>query len=188
MQRLIFTVLGSVLLLSGCAGTSSDFECNATTSDTCMTMQQANEKAKLSEEGEAAKPVTAALPRLAEGNFAPTVVPLAVTAASVSPVPIARTTIAPSAPRNPFTGAGSTPVEQRMIYPANRPISPMQTVKTAPMPVAPVASGYPRPLRVGEQVAQLWIAPYIDKQDVYHQPSQVLFVITPSHWGKPRIH
>ncbi|PEH74462.1 type IV conjugative transfer system lipoprotein TraV [Edwardsiella tarda] len=171
MQRLILTVLGGALLLSGCAGTNSNFECNATTSDTCMTMQQANEKAKLSEESDAAKPVAASLPRLAEGNFAPAPAAPAVVAAS----------------RSPFAGAGTAPVEQRMIYPVNRPISPSLTVKTAPLPVAPNASGYPRPLRVGEQIAQLWIAPYIDKQDVYHQPSQVLFVISPSRWGKPRI-
>ena len=39
--------LGSALLLTGCAGTETEFQCNATTSDTCMTMEQANEKAKL---------------------------------------------------------------------------------------------------------------------------------------------
>ncbi|MCN3733944.1 type IV conjugative transfer system lipoprotein TraV, partial [Escherichia coli] len=57
------------LLLSGCAGTSTEFECNATTSDTCMTMEQANEKAKELEQSSEAKPVAASLPRLAEGNF-----------------------------------------------------------------------------------------------------------------------
>ena len=35
--------LASLLTLSGCAGTTSDFECNATTSDTCMTIEQAIE-------------------------------------------------------------------------------------------------------------------------------------------------
>ncbi|MCW3377937.1 type IV conjugative transfer system lipoprotein TraV [Escherichia coli] len=45
-----------------------------------------------------------------------------------------------------------------------------------------------RPLRTGEQTAALWIAPYIDNQDVYHQPSSVFFVIKPSAWGKPRIN
>lgn len=41
---------------------------------------------------------------------------------------------------------------------------------------------------VVEQTAALWIAPYIDNQDVYHQPSSVFFVIKPSAWGKPRIN
>ncbi len=47
MKELILLIpLGSALLLTGCAGTETEFECNATTSDTCMTMEQANEKAK----------------------------------------------------------------------------------------------------------------------------------------------
>ncbi len=45
-QISFFIPLLGTLLLSGCAGTVQEFECNATTSDTCMTMEQANEKAK----------------------------------------------------------------------------------------------------------------------------------------------
>ncbi|WP_106485693.1 type IV conjugative transfer system lipoprotein TraV, partial [Escherichia coli] len=45
-QISLFIPLLGTLLLSGCAGTSTEFECNATTSDTCITMEQANEKAK----------------------------------------------------------------------------------------------------------------------------------------------
>lgn len=37
-QISFFIPLLGTLLLSGCAGTSTEFECNATTSDTCMTM------------------------------------------------------------------------------------------------------------------------------------------------------
>lgn len=40
MKELILLIpLGSALLLTGCAGTETEFECNATTSDTCMTME-----------------------------------------------------------------------------------------------------------------------------------------------------
>jgi uncharacterized lipoprotein YajG len=39
-QISLFIPLLGTLLLSGCAGTSTEFECNATTSDTCMTMEQ----------------------------------------------------------------------------------------------------------------------------------------------------
>ncbi|MDU0022024.1 TraV family lipoprotein, partial [Klebsiella pneumoniae] len=28
---------------------------------------------------------------------------------------------------------------------------------------------YPRPLRKGEETTSLWIAPYVDSDDVYHQ-------------------
>jgi conjugal transfer pilus assembly protein TraV len=41
-----------------------------------------------------------------------------------------------------------------------------------------------RPLRVGEKTAGLWIAPYIDTQDVYHQPTRVFFVVNPQR-GEP---
>lgn len=53
-QISLFIPLLGTLLLSGCAGTNSDFECDATTSDTCMTMEQANEKAKTEQSSEAA--------------------------------------------------------------------------------------------------------------------------------------
>ncbi|EAP2381053.1 type IV conjugative transfer system protein TraV [Salmonella enterica] len=133
------------LLLSGCAGTNSDFECTATTSDTCMTMEQANEKAKRLEQPETVKPAAASLPRLAEGSFRTT------------PVRTVSTTT-PSGNRPAVTALP----EQKLLA--------------------------PRPLRTGEQTVALWIAPYIDNQDVYHQPSSVFFVIKPSAWGKPRIN
>lgn len=60
MKELMLLIpLGSALLLTGCAGTETEFQCNATTSDTCMTMEQANEKAKLKEERSDAKPAAA---------------------------------------------------------------------------------------------------------------------------------
>nr|AWF75047.1 hypothetical protein KLDCFEIK_00038 [Escherichia coli] len=62
-QISFFIPLLGTLLLSGCAGTSTEFECNATTSDTCMTMEQANEKAKKLEQSSEAKPVAASLNR-----------------------------------------------------------------------------------------------------------------------------
>ncbi|KYP00001.1 hypothetical protein AU254_20465 [Yersinia pestis] len=43
----------------------------------------------------------------------------------------------------------------------------------------------PRPLRVGEKTAGLWIAPYIDTQDVITS-RRGCFVVKPSAWGTPR--
>ncbi|ECV8487454.1 type IV conjugative transfer system lipoprotein TraV, partial [Salmonella enterica subsp. enterica serovar Enteritidis] len=68
------------------------------------------------------------------------------------------------------------------LFTAVREVKTVAPVSTA-SPVVP-----PRPLRTGEQTAVLWIAPYIDSQDIYHQPSGVFFVIKPSVWGKPRIN
>ncbi len=138
--------------------------------DTCMTMEQANEKAKKLEQSSEAKPVAASLPRLAEGNF------------RTMPVQTVTAT----------TPSGSRPAvtahpEQKLLAP--RPLfTAAREVKTI-VPVSSVAPVTPpRPLRTGEQTAALWIAPYIDNQDVYHQPSSVFFVIKPSAWGKPRIN
>ncbi|EBX8752349.1 type IV conjugative transfer system protein TraV [Salmonella enterica subsp. enterica serovar Typhimurium] len=158
------------LLLSGCAGTNSDFECTATTSDTCMTMEQANEKAKRQEQPETVKPGAVSLPRLAEGNFRTT--PIQVV--STVTLPVAKTVAAPR--------SGQKPPAPHPLFTAAREVKPVAAVSTV-SPVVP-----PRPLRTREQTAALWIAPYIDSQDIYHQPSGVFFVIKPSVWGKPRIN
>ncbi len=117
-----------------------------------------------------AKPVAASLPRLAEGNFR-----------TMSVQAVAATT--PSGSRPAVTALP----EQKLLAP--RPLfTAAREVKTV-VPVSSVAPVTPpRPLRTGEQTAALWIAPYIDNQDVYHQPSSVFFVIKPSAWGKPRIN
>ena len=145
MKELILLIpLGSALLLTGCAGTETEFECNATTSDTCMTMEQANEKAKAKEESASAKPAAAGLPQLAEGNFRTT---------SVNSYPLPLPVVAST-----FSSPSTLP------------------------------GNYPRPLRKGEETTSLWIAPYVDSDDVYHQPTTVVFVVKPSAWGQPRIN
>ncbi|MFQ6292724.1 hypothetical protein ACLMO3_20500 [Yersinia enterocolitica] len=62
MKNILLTpLLGSVLLLTGCVGMNSDFTCNETVQDQCMTMEQANSKARFKQEGAGAikgKPVS----------------------------------------------------------------------------------------------------------------------------------
>lgn len=193
MKELMLLIpLGSALLLTGCAGTETEFECNATTSDTCMTMEQANEKAKAREES-AAKPAAAGLPRLADGNFR--------TPSQVSyPLPpqpdltLARVAEDKSRARAVYLNNPTANNEAAYFETEKR----MQSLPVVKMSLPVVAStftspatlpgNYPRPLRKGEQMASLWIAPYIDSEDVYHQPTTVLFVVTPSAWGQPRIN
>ncbi|NUL54077.1 type IV conjugative transfer system lipoprotein TraV, partial [Escherichia coli] len=172
-QISLFIPLLGTLLLSGCAGTSTEFECNATTSDTCMTMEQANEKAKKLEQSSEAKPVAASLPRLAEGNLSAPII-LALTNFRTMPVQ----TITATTPSGSRPAVTAHP-EQKLLAP--RPLfTAAREVKTV-VPVSSVTPVTPpRPLRTGEQTAALWIAPYIDNQDVYHQPSSVFFVIKPS--------
>ncbi|APL06676.1 type IV conjugative transfer system lipoprotein TraV [Escherichia coli] len=166
----LFIPLLETLLLSGCAGTNSDFECDATTSDTCMTMEQANEKAKKLEQSSEAKPVAASLPCLADGNFRTT----AAQAVSTAPPPVSRPVVT--------ARPGQKLLAPRPLFTAAREVKTAVPVSTVPAVISP------RPLRTGEQTAALWIAPYIDNQDIYHQPSSVFFVIKPSAWGKPRIN
>lgn len=47
MKLIMLPVLAGVVLLAGCAGGKSTFDCGATAGDQCMTMQQANEKAAM---------------------------------------------------------------------------------------------------------------------------------------------
>ncbi|WP_395306052.1 type IV conjugative transfer system lipoprotein TraV [Enterobacter sp. ECC-019] len=189
MKELILLIpLGSALLLTGCAGTESEFECNATTSDTCMTMEQANEKAKTKEENSEAKPVAAGLPRLADGNFRTTPVnsyplPSQPNLSQVRTTPVVPVKRDPSLLLNNTAMPKARGYSQPLVTPVIRPVS-------APAYTSPstVPGQYPRPLRSGEQITSLWIAPYVDSDDVYHQPSTVLFVVTPSAWGQPRIN
>ncbi|MEN4170766.1 type IV conjugative transfer system lipoprotein TraV [Serratia marcescens] len=172
---LLFPALGGVLLLAGCAGVSSEFGCNATTSDSCMTMEQANEKAKSLEEGSEAKPAAAALPRLADGDFAAVgrdtgLVPVSAGSTSRLLPRQGAASPAPAVPASPTIAAPSAIVT---------------TVSTCTLPRC-AGVGSTRPARKAEQTAQLWIAPWIDSQDVYHQPGKVLFVVKPAVWGKPQ--
>ncbi|APS37001.1 MULTISPECIES: type IV conjugative transfer system lipoprotein TraV [Serratia] len=172
---ILFPALGGVLLLAGCAGVSSEFGCNATTSDSCMTMEQANEKAKSLEEGSEAKPAAAALPRLAEGDFA-------AVGRDTGPVPVSGGSTSRLLPRQGAASpAPAVPASPAIAAPA----SIVTTVSTCTLPRC-AGVGSTRPARQAEQTAQLWIAPWIDSQDVYHQPGKVLFVVKPAVWGKPQ--
>lgn len=172
---LLFPALGGVLLLAGCAGVSSEFGCNATTSDSCMTMEQANEKAKSLEEGSEAKPAAAALPRLADGDFA-------AVGRDTGPVPVTVGSTSRLLPRQ----ATASPAPAVLAYPAiAAPAAIVTTASTCTLPRC-AGVGSTRPARQAEQTAQLWIAPWIDSQDVYHQPGKVLFVVKPAVWGRPQ--
>ncbi|HCB0555627.1 TPA: type IV conjugative transfer system lipoprotein TraV, partial [Klebsiella pneumoniae] len=135
-----------------------------------------------------AKPAAAGLPQLAEGNFRTT----SVNSYPLPPQPnLMHPGATTTAPTNTVTSGlltnnriVSTPVYRPVaVAPAVRPVS----VSTFTSPgTAP--GNYPRPLRKGEETTSLWIAPYVDSDDVYHQPATVLFVVTPSAWGQPRLN
>jgi conjugal transfer pilus assembly protein TraV len=62
MKKITLLLAGSALLLSGCAGVKSSFDCDATTSDTCMTMTKANQLARDKAAKQAGKPAAGGLP------------------------------------------------------------------------------------------------------------------------------
>ncbi|MBJ9324981.1 type IV conjugative transfer system lipoprotein TraV [Citrobacter freundii] len=55
MKPALLMVLASGLILTGCAGMKSEFDCNATASNGCMTMDEANNKARAMTENQKGK-------------------------------------------------------------------------------------------------------------------------------------
>ena len=192
-ESILLIPLGSALLLTGCAGTETEFECNATTSDTCMTMEQANEKAKAKEESASAKPAAAGLPQLAEGNFRTT----SVNSYPLPPQPnLTRARVAVEKDRARAVYLNNPTAKNEAAYFETEKRSQSLPVVKMSLPVvastfsspSTLPGNYPRPLRKGEETTSLWIAPYVDSDDVYHQPTTVVFVVKPSAWGQPRIN
>lgn len=178
----LISVCFVVATLTGCSlGTRSDFECTATTSDTCMTMDQANDKARSMTESSKAKPATAALPSLANLSQ-----PLpSPTLQMINP-----TVVGASNRPSSTTNDESQPVIQKpvntVVSSSLAPVVSIVTTSTRCLAPRCDSKGETTPVRGMETTAQLWVAPYIDDNDVYHQPGKVLFVISPGYWGQPR--
>ncbi len=145
---------GGILLLSGCAGVKSDFDCDATTSDRCMTMSQANQ-----------------LAREKTGSDAPGK-PAA--GATLSPAELPRT----------------VPVVSSYNVPAQSvPTTTPPAIKSASAPVYSALSassaGTVRAQRAGEHIATVWVAPWVDSSDAFHQPGRISFVTSGPAWIMP---
>jgi len=179
MNRFFMPLLAGAALLSGCAGMNTDFDCNTVAHDKCMTMEQANQMAAGNTVSDdradvpAGKPAADALPRLAP-------VP-------VSPSPL---TGIQSASRDAGVRSASssqaTPGASRLLPRHNdtasssRSTSSVEYISTAQVYAD---TGITPPVRVNPATARLWIAAWIDSDDVYHQPSVVSFVAAPDHWA-----
>lgn len=192
MKKLIMPLLAGAGLLSGCAGMNSDFDCNTVAHDSCITMEQANQQAAgrassssamSGVDGDAGKTGTAAetLPRL---------VPVPV---SPSPLTGIQAATRDAGTRSVRATTGS------LLLPASRPVRPdvggpaVPSHRPAVSPVLPVPlpvteaqryadTGVSQPVRVNPTTARLWIAGWIDLDDVLHQPSVVSFVVKPDYW------
>lgn len=124
MNKFIMPLLAGVVLLTGCAGAESDFECNATSSDSCMTIDAANNMARNKAKAAAVKPGAALLPARAK--------------------------------------------------PAGADITTTHSVQGA--------SFLRPPVRTPESTATVWVAPWVDGQDNFHEPGLLLFVVKPGEW------
>ena len=177
---LLAPLLGSVLLLTGCVGMNSDFTCNDTVQDQCMTMEQANSKARFKQEGAGAikgKPVSpVTLPAVVN----PQPLPAPVTSRAV---PATHSSSLLKTPTVPAT----THVQANTITQVKPPVTALRP-SVAPQAVTAYRDTYSDigmvpPVRQNATTSRLWIAAWVDEHDTYHQPSVVSFVVTPSHWA-----
>lgn len=175
MKRLLLLPLvGGALLLTGCAGVSGDLECNATTSDRCMTMGQANQKARQLSGEVAGKPAAAALPALVNPPLQASVTP----PVKSSLFPARPAVVSTSRPRT-TAPARSAPVSKPFVAAAASGLSSCPTGRCD-------SPGQVRAQRSAEAIAHVWIAPWVDTDDVFHQPGRVSFVVNDAQWQIPQ--
>lgn len=179
MKNILLTpLLGSVLLLAGCVGMNSDFTCNETVQDQCMTMEQANSKARFKQEGAGAvkgKPVSpVALPAVVNPQPVPITSRIAPATHSSS---LLKT---PTVPATTHAQANAV-VQTKPPVTALRPSVPPQAVTAYRDTYSDI--GMIPPIRQNASTSRLWVAAWVDEHDTYHQPSVVSFVVTPSHWA-----
>lgn len=161
MKVMILPVLAGVVLLAGCAGGKSSFDCGATAGDQCMTMQQANEKAGMltdAKRGRGAKQ----LPAVAER--APSV-----------------TATQPGASLGVVVPAVTSGTSAGVVVPPVTSGTGKVTSATASYttPLRPVV----RPLRVAEGTGKIWVAAWVDKDGAYHADNMISVVTRPGEWN-----
>lgn len=203
MKKMTLLLAGSVLLLSACAGVKSSFDCDATTSDTCMTMTKTNQLAR----DKAGKQAAGGLPSLV--NLPAQLMPVrSVTSTpSATPPPAPYPCVSSSATVT-IAAHNSAPSPTRSGGPLSpRPVAgaPVSTTVSRPVlttvpvcTVTPVASHAPScqtvrcdspgevyPQRSQDRIATVWIAPWVDSDNAFHQPGRVSFVADPADWVLP---
>ncbi|UXY13574.1 type IV conjugative transfer system lipoprotein TraV (plasmid) [Kosakonia sp. ML.JS2a] len=182
----MYKLLGAALLcgaLTGCAGMNSDFDCNATATDKCLTTAEANKLAAqgksiddVGTEKDVKKPAGETLPALR--NTAPVVSasrPVSVAATGTTPKTIAPRPIVASP--TPSASTRSSLTGQTLSHPItpHTYVSPASSLSDA---------GRVTARRIPDATQRLWIAPWVDTDDNFHQPAVVEFVKNKSHWDE----
>lgn len=184
MKKFTLMLTGSVLLLSGCTGMKSEFDCTETAQNGCLTMDEANNRARMKTETEKqnirlpplaeVRPATVTAPALRVSSARAPVATASVTGgtpANVRPVQAGVT-----GPRNPFRG-NAAPARAGVTPPAGMTVAGTRALS------AWSDTGMQPPVRLPSGTARLWIAAWIDEDQVYHQPSVVSFEVTPARWA-----
>lgn len=172
----MYKIIGGALLcaaLTGCAGMNSDFDCNKTTTDQCLSMADAS---KLASKGRSLDDLSAekdSSPKPAGEALAT----LPNTRPAVSPDrKLSATTIAPRPVMSAPAGVSGNAIRASYV-----PVKP----SAAPVTPADYASaGRVNALRIPDATQRLWIAPWVDEQDSFHQPAVVEFVKKKSRWDE----
>ncbi|ELS8064814.1 type IV conjugative transfer system lipoprotein TraV [Escherichia coli] len=195
MNRYTFLLAGGVLLLSGCAGVKSSFDCDATTSDTCMTMTKANQLARDKAAKNTGKQAAGGLPSLVNlpatsAAVHPSASRSAASSSSGVQVTSDRPTVSGSiAAGTNTTAATSTltprPVVGTPVPAASRPAVSGGNLAPSCQSVRCDNPGTVHPQRSRDRIATVWIAPWVDSDNAFHQPGRVSFVVTPAEWLLP---
>ena len=175
-----FKLLGAALLcaaLTGCAGMNSDFDCNKSATDQCLTMGQANSMATagknldtLAAAGDNSAKKAAGETLSAPANVPPVLKPLSAATLGgpkyIAPRPI-----------QPVSGSDAM-ILPNTADPTRVTYGTLQTPQKMATPGAVIAD------RVPDQTQRLWVAPWVDKDDAFHQPAIVVIVKDKSHWDQ----
>ncbi|ASQ15769.1 type IV conjugative transfer system lipoprotein TraV [Enterobacter cloacae] len=195
MNKNTLLLAGGILLLSGCAGVKSSFDCDATTSDTCMTMTKANQLARDKAAKQTGKQAAGGLPSLVN---LPGTSAVAVPSASRSVISVPSgsriTSNRPAVSADAATGKSANTAASTLT-PRPAPVTPVTPGSGTNVSGGTPASscqnvrcdnpGAVHPQRSRDRIATVWIAPWVDSDNAFHQPGRVSFVVSPADWILP---
>lgn len=201
----------AVLVLTGCAGMKDDFDCKAVASDSCLTMSQADEKARATDQSadRGYQPARYGSGSSIQGrgrlpsliDMSRTLVPVRLSA-QPSPLPPTPSRVLstravvstpPVATSYPASDAGSLLLTRENsnglgntpdalgTLPATAQPDPITYRETTCTPTH-CPNTMIAPQRQMESVVRLWVAPYVDSVDAVHAPGEVFFVRSPADW------